>query len=48
MNGLLDGLPLAGERRDDVRRLLVSIFDRLGVDDPLARDGRRRLAAALY
>ncbi len=48
VNGLLDGLPLAGERRDDVRRLLVAIFDRLGVDDPLARDGRRRLAAALY
>jgi thioredoxin-like negative regulator of GroEL len=27
---------------------VVAILDELGVDDPLARDARRRLAAALY
>ncbi|HVP01224.1 MAG TPA: tetratricopeptide repeat protein [Solirubrobacteraceae bacterium] len=45
---LLDAIPTAGEHRDDLRRLIVSIFDELGVDHPVARDGRRRLAAALY
>jgi putative thioredoxin len=34
--------------RDDVRRAVVGILSDLGVDDPLARDARRRLAAALY
>jgi thioredoxin-like negative regulator of GroEL len=27
---------------------VVAILDELGVDHPLARDARRRLAAALY
>jgi len=45
---LLDALPSAGNARDDVRRVLVGVLDRLGVDHPLARDARRRLAAALY
>jgi putative thioredoxin len=34
--------------RDDLRRAVVGILSDLGVDDPLARDARRRLAAALY
>ena len=34
--------------RDDVRRVVVGVLDELGVEDPLARDARRRLAAALY
>jgi putative thioredoxin len=39
---------LAGpERRDDVRRVMVAIFTELGADDPLAREYRRRLSAAL-
>jgi putative thioredoxin len=46
---LLAALPAAGEERsDDVRRVIVAVLDDLGVEHPLARDGRRRLAAALY
>jgi thioredoxin-like negative regulator of GroEL len=36
------------ERRDLVRRVMVAIFTELGPDDPLAREYRRRLSAALY
>jgi len=35
------------DRRDAVRRVMVAIFTELGADDPLARDYRRRLSAAL-
>jgi putative thioredoxin len=35
------------ERRDLVRRVMVDIFTELGADHPLAREHRRRLAAAL-
>jgi putative thioredoxin len=35
------------ERRDPVRRVMVAIFTELGADDPLAREYRRRLSAAL-
>jgi putative thioredoxin len=45
---LLAALPDAGERKDDVRRVLVAVLERLGVEHPLARDARRRMAAALY
>jgi putative thioredoxin len=45
---LLDALPSADGARDDVRRVVVGILDELGVDDPLARQARRRLASALY
>jgi putative thioredoxin len=45
---LIDAIPSANGYKDDVRRVVVAILDRLGVDDPLARDARRRLAAALY
>ena len=42
---------LAGEqdsgRRDLLRRVMVAIFTELGADHPLAREHRRRLAAAL-
>jgi putative thioredoxin len=31
-----------------VRRVVVGILDDLGVEHPVARDARRRLAAALY
>ncbi len=50
----LDGLIAAvasaepGEHRDELRRAVVGVLDGLGVDHPLARDARRRLAAALY
>jgi putative thioredoxin len=35
------------ERRDLLRRVMVAIFTELGVDHPVAREHRRRLAAAL-
>ena len=38
----------AGEQRDLVRQVMVAIFTELGADDPLAREHRRRLSAALY
>ena len=34
-------------RKDHVRRVMVAIFTELGADHPLAREHRRRLAAAL-
>jgi putative thioredoxin len=45
---LIGAIPSANGHKDDVRRVVVAILDALGVDDPLARDARRRLAAALY
>jgi putative thioredoxin len=35
------------ERKDGLRRVMVAIFTELGADHPLAREHRRRLAAAL-
>ena len=35
------------ETRDLVRRVMVALFTELGPDDPLAREHRRRLSAAL-
>lgn len=35
-------------RRDLIRQAMVGIFTELGADDPLAREHRRRLAAALH
>ncbi len=45
---LLDALPSADGHKDDLRRVTVALLDELGVEHPLARDARRRLAAALY
>jgi putative thioredoxin len=45
---LLDALPSADGAREDIRRIVVGILDELGVEHPLARESRRRLAAALY
>ena len=52
----LDGLIAAlggpsedgAERREDLRRVVVGVLDELGVEHELAREYRRRLAAALY
>jgi putative thioredoxin len=50
----LDGLIAAiaatpdADRRDDLRRAVVGILDDLGVEHPLARESRRKLASALY
>ena len=35
-------------RREDLRRAVVGVLDELGVEHPVARDSRRKLAAALY
>ena len=35
-------------RREDLRRAVVGVLDQLGVEHPLARESRRKLAAALY
>jgi putative thioredoxin len=45
---LIAALPNADGARDDVRRVVVGVLDELGVEHPLARDARRRLASALY
>ncbi len=37
-----------GDRREDLRRAVVGVLDELGVEHPLARDARRKLAGALY
>jgi putative thioredoxin len=50
----IDGLIAAiaatddSDRRDELRRAVVGVLDELGVEHPLARDSRRKLAAALY
>jgi putative thioredoxin len=35
------------ERREDLRRAVVGVLDQLGVEHPLAREARRKLASAL-
>jgi putative thioredoxin len=45
---LIAAIPNADGRKDDLRAVVVGILDELGVDHPLARDARRRLASALY
>jgi putative thioredoxin len=45
---LLDALSTADGARDEIRRVVVGILDELGVEHPVAREARRRLAAALY
>ena len=37
-----------GDRREDLRRAVVGVLDGLGVEHPVARESRRKLAAALY
>ena len=36
------------DRRDDLRRSVVGVLDELGVEHPVARESRRKLATALY
>jgi putative thioredoxin len=45
---LIGALPSADGKREEIRRVVVGILDELGVDDPLARASRRKLASALY
>jgi putative thioredoxin len=45
---LLEAMTTADGAKDDLRRVVVGILDEIGAADPVARDYRRRLAAALY
>jgi putative thioredoxin len=45
---LIAALPGADGTRDDIRRVVVGVLDELGVEHPLARSARRKLASALY
>lgn len=45
---LLIALSDSNGHKEDVRRLIVGELDALGTDHPLARQTRRKLAAALY
>jgi putative thioredoxin len=45
---LIGALPSADGARDGIRRVVVGILEELGVDHPLARESRRKLASALY
>jgi putative thioredoxin len=45
--GAIAGSPDPG-RREDLRRAVVGVLDQLGVEHPLARESRRKLASALY
>jgi putative thioredoxin len=42
------GATADGARREDLRRAVVGVLDELGVEHPLARESRRKLASALY
>jgi putative thioredoxin len=50
IDGLIAALAEAAEadRREDLRRAVVGVLDTLGVEHPVARESRRKLAAALY
>jgi putative thioredoxin len=50
LDALIDAIPGTSdtERRDDLRRSVVGILDELGVEHPVSRESRRRLASALY
>jgi putative thioredoxin len=48
LDALLGAFRSADGVSDDLRRVVVGILDELGVEDPLAREYRRKLAAALY
>jgi thioredoxin len=46
---LLEEIPEAdAERRDEIRRQMLTVFDELGPEHPLTLRYRRRLATALY
>jgi putative thioredoxin len=45
---LIGALPSADGARDDIRRVVVGILEELGVENPLARESRRKLASALF
>jgi putative thioredoxin len=50
LDALIGGIAATDDagRRDDLRRAVVGVLDELGVEHPLAREARRKLASALY
>jgi putative thioredoxin len=49
LDGLIDAIAANGDdRREDLRRAVVGVLDELGVEHPVARESRRKLASALY
>ena len=50
LDGLIAAIAASPDqaRKDELRRAVVGILDELGVEHPLARETRRKLAAALY
>ena len=45
---LIAALPSADGARDGIRRVVVGVLEELGVEHPVAREARRKLASALY
>ncbi|MDA0168092.1 thioredoxin [Solirubrobacter taibaiensis] len=46
---LIAAIPAStGDQREDLRRAVVGFLDELGVEHPVAREARRKLASALY
>jgi putative thioredoxin len=48
LDTLLEALPSSDGYGEDLRRAVVGVLDELGVEHPVAREYRRRLASALY
>jgi putative thioredoxin len=49
LDTLIAAIPAStGEQREDLRRAVVGVLDELGVEHPVARESRRKLANALY
>jgi putative thioredoxin len=49
LNALIAAIAASEDgRREDLRRVVVGVLDGLGVEHPLARETRRKLASALY
>jgi putative thioredoxin len=50
LDGLIAAIAAAEDdaRKDALREAVVGVLDELGVEHPLARESRRKLASALY
>jgi putative thioredoxin len=49
LDALIAAIPQSEDgRREDLRRAVVGVLDQLGVEHPVARESRRKLASALY
>jgi putative thioredoxin len=49
LDALIDAIAASDDgRREDLRRAVVGVLDELGVEHPVARESRRKLASALY